>query len=46
VLNNLSYLFAPINARKQTKQIKEWHPSKAEVQESFVLHVKVSLYFL
>ncbi|XP_067203610.1 uncharacterized protein [Linepithema humile] len=41
VLNNLSYLFAPINARKQTKQIKEWRPSKAEVQESFVLHVKI-----
>ncbi|XP_067206708.1 uncharacterized protein [Linepithema humile] len=41
VLNNLSYLFAPINARKQTKQIKEWRSSKAEVQESFVLHVKI-----
>lgn len=26
---------------EQTKEIKEWCPSKIEIQESFILHVKV-----
>lgn len=45
VLTGLSNLFPAINVKKQTKNIKEWRPSKAEIQESFFLHVKVSSYF-
>jgi len=46
VLNGFSNLFPPFTARKKTKNIKEWRPSKAEIQEGFVLHVKVSHIFL
>jgi len=41
VLTTISYLFASVNARKQKKEIKEWRPSKLEMQEGFLLHVKV-----
>ncbi|KYN18886.1 hypothetical protein ALC57_08792, partial [Trachymyrmex cornetzi] len=35
------HLFASVNARKQRKEIKEWRPSKIEMQEGFLLHVKI-----
>ncbi|XP_071574491.1 uncharacterized protein [Temnothorax nylanderi] len=41
ILSSISHLFACVNARKQIKEIKEWRPSKIEVQESFILHVKI-----
>ncbi|KYN09169.1 hypothetical protein ALC57_18724 [Trachymyrmex cornetzi] len=41
VLTFISHLFASVNARKQRKEIKEWRPSKIEMQEGFLLHVKV-----
>ncbi|XP_046398617.1 uncharacterized protein LOC124165308 [Ischnura elegans] len=39
-LLNFSRVFPSINAKKQTKYVKEWRPSKMEAQEAFVLHVE------
>ncbi|XP_046388184.1 uncharacterized protein LOC124167798 [Ischnura elegans] len=40
-LLHMSKIFPTVNARKQTKSVREWRPSKLEAQEAFVLHVKV-----
>ena len=46
LLMHMSKIFRVVTARKQTQVVPNWRPSKVEMQEAYMLHVKVSLVFL
>ena len=46
LLMHMSKIFRVVTARKQTQVVPNWQSSKVEMQEAFMLHVKVSLHFL